>query len=65
MGLTLATVLLAVPLTAWLGGMLKQTPQLRTARFPSAPCGMFPNSWYSKTIAAAARRGFFKPACGD
>ena len=56
MGLTLATVLLAVPLAAWLAGtFLKNTPHLRLAQIPFGTAREVSHSWYSKTTAAAGR----------
>ncbi|MGE5818578.1 MAG: hypothetical protein ACM37Z_11180 [Deltaproteobacteria bacterium] len=48
MGTFLATVVLAVPLAAWLNGtFLMEAPQLGLARIPPAPRGIRPKSWGS------------------
>lgn len=53
MGNFLATVVLAVPLMAWLRGtFLFGTPPCRLARIPSAPCEKYPNSQKSYSPGA-------------
>ena len=57
MGSLLATVLLAVPLTAWLGGtFLFDAPHLRLARISNVPWGIFPIPRKSNSSAIASRR---------
>jgi len=59
MGSLLATVLLAVPLIAWLGGtFLLDASQLKLARFSSAPRGIFTISRKSYSPAIATRPHF-------
>ena len=56
MGSLLATVLLAVPLIAWLSGaFILNDPRLKLARISGAPRGYFPHSRKSYSSAIALR----------
>jgi hypothetical protein len=63
MGTFLATSLLVVPIITWMTGTLFfKASQLRLARIPLAPRGIFPISGNSNSSAAAARPNFHPDA---